>query len=125
MRGSTCSAELKIGLREDDRPIIEEIRNTLKCGTIQHLSNQSARLKGGNGLDAMVFRIRAINETCQMLIPILDRYPLRTRKAHDYSKWREAALLINRGDHLAGGKHKLFALKQEMQANRKAQILAS
>ncbi len=115
IQGNSCSAELKISMREDEDKIIKEIQSTLQCGRVGYLSNRAMRFAGGNGRDAIAFRVKAINEVCGIIIPLLDAYPLKTRKLQSYLKWRKGALLVREKAHVSGRLQELYALKQDLE----------
>ena len=79
--GGSLICTMIVGLRVDDRPILEEVRQATGIGALYEARRPSCTL-----LRWEVTR----KAECVELISILDRYPLRTRKARDYALWREA-----------------------------------
>jgi hypothetical protein len=90
---------LTITLREDDKYIIEEIKSTLECGRIYYISYKHERVKGHHACNQWRWTVRDISSIVQIIIPLLDHYPLRTKKAHDYVIWRKAALIKSSKAH--------------------------
>lgn|SRR5262245_30505875 len=90
-------AALKIGLRADDRAILELIQSFLGCGNIHSFS------RSGNRGDVAVFDVGAVGDLAEIVIPHFDRYPLRAKKRHNYLLWREAVLLLH-ANHIRGGR---------------------
>jgi len=68
-----------VGLHPCERPVLDDVLERTGLGTI-HTQARMVR-----------WQIRARGD-CVGLIELLDRYPLRSRKAADYALWREAVL---------------------------------
>jgi hypothetical protein len=85
----TGIAKFVVSLRDDDRPILDEIQAFLGCGTvharIHHASKPQSRLS--------VSRVEQLVDT---VIPTFERYPLRAKKRHDFPVWCEGVRLIYR-----------------------------
>ncbi len=75
-----------IGLRRDDLPILEEIRTRINVGRIK-VSHQNKEQNPQARL--IVTRKRE----CFRLIDIFDLFPLRAKKARDFSIWKEAGMI--------------------------------
>ena len=90
------AAHLSIVLREDDQAIIEEIYCTLKCGVIHRVSKKGDRRVGKRSSDQFLWRCRKIDEVVDIVIPLLNHFPLKTKKRFDYFVWKEAALTISK-----------------------------
>ena len=86
-----CQFHLR--LRDDDKQILEEIRDTLGIGKI---CNTPADTKHGyNKRPGVVLRVSAIKD-CVALVNLFDKYPLRAKKRRDYEIWREAVFELQR-----------------------------
>lgn len=109
---------LVITMRDDETNVIAEIMNTLRVGSVYHVSKEYDRRNGRQSADQWMWRCNRIDEVIGVIIPLFDSFPLKTRKANDYRIWREAALLI-----VSGGNRtqlpKLHALKQQLVKQRK------
>jgi len=75
----------RIGLRDDDKAILEEIHYALGIGTI---SANPIRDKH-NGQPQTRFCVNALDE-CAELMKLFDRYPLRAKKQQDFEVWKLA-----------------------------------
>lgn len=78
---SRC-CHLRIQLRDDDTAILEAIRDKTGCGAIYHRTDGPYSPRSSwycySRPDAVA------------MVEILDRYPLRAKKARDFAIWREA-----------------------------------
>lgn len=75
----------RIGLRDDDKAILEEIHRTLGIGTISANPRRSKR----EGQPQTRFCVNAI-EDCVELVKLFNRYPLRAKKQQDFEIWKLA-----------------------------------
>lgn len=82
-----------IRLRDDDRAILEEIRDTLGIGNIYDVSAGTG--PGGNGRPLASFVVTAIND-CAALVRFFDKYPLKSKKRRDYEIWQETVIELQR-----------------------------
>lgn len=79
-----------LDLREDDHGVLEEIQRMLRCGYLYRVSKQYDRLKSNRlSSDHAKLMIRKHRDIEEIVIPIFDRYPLKTKKQKDYRLWRE------------------------------------
>jgi hypothetical protein len=70
-------------LRLDDRPLLDEITQTTHIGYVDE--DHSPREGNGNPTARWLVVSKA---NCRGLVILLDRYPLRSKKARDYAVWR-------------------------------------
>ena len=75
-----------INMRADDRPMLEEIKNTLGFGRLAY------RQRGKIGHPTVAFEVSKATDLLK-LVRLFDEYPLRSRKRRDYEVWRVAVLL--------------------------------
>ena len=80
-----CAFEIK--LRDDDAPVLAEIAEWAGFGRLSGRTSR-ADCKLDEKPQAM-WTVRSKIE-CAALVDLLDRYPLRAKKARDYAVWREA-----------------------------------
>lgn len=74
-------------LREDDKPILEEIHDMLGIGNIY---NRPACTRSGFTTQAGTsFQVTAIKE-CAELVKLFEKYPLKAKKRHDFEVWKQA-----------------------------------
>ena len=79
----------RINLREDDKHILDEIRNKLGCGRIHFLrkaQHDSCRR------DQYQYSVATVVDIINTVIPLFDKYQLRAKKKYDYIKWRNTIL---------------------------------
>lgn len=76
----------QINLRDDDRAILEEIRDTLGIGKINDLS--ASTRDGLNRRPQTIFNVYALAE-CAELVKLFETYPLRAKKGKDFEIWRK------------------------------------
>ena len=88
-----CYVALIIEMRDDDAETLIEIQRTLKCGNISYRQRKN-RLVKSNG--QVTWRVQNHGDTRFILLPLLDRYPLRSRKRYDYILWRDAVLIMGK-----------------------------
>jgi hypothetical protein len=71
-----------ITLRRDDESILRELQRITGLGSIVHT-------QPNRGNPAVRWQVHA-KADCVALVILLDRYPLRAKKAADYAIWRQA-----------------------------------
>ena len=79
--------KFSIKLRDDDRPVLENIRTTLGIGSI-YASKPSAscRLRAN---PACEYAVTSLIDLHSVIVPHFDLYQLRAKKASDFAIWRE------------------------------------
>lgn len=92
------SLRFQLEIRADELPIIQEIVATVGFGLVT-LRPGMPRLSDGPGSTAVEYRCKPIcgwrvdgKANIARLVGLLDRFPLRAKKAQDYAIWREAAM---------------------------------
>jgi len=105
-----------IGLRDDDSPIIEEIADRLGFGLrVQQRGSWDDRY-GKRHNPQKFFQLNSAID-CMKLVKLLDKYPLRAKKAKSYAIWRLAVIEKMKGPKQ--DKAYLLQLRDElMAANR-------
>ena len=84
--GGPHYCHFQLGIRDDDRGVLVEIVLRTGIGRIYERPMQ------GNSQPRSVWRVYT-KVDCARLTAILDRYPLRAKKAADYALWREGVRL--------------------------------
>lgn len=79
--------QFAITLRDDDKEIIEEIRETLGIGNI--CDDPARTTPTRNKQPSSRFRVAAISE-CAELVKLFTTYPLRAKKRRDFDIWKTA-----------------------------------
>ena len=92
----TLAARFDIGLREDDLETLKDIEMRLGCGHVSVYSKGYRRHNGSLAGEAR-YSLCHSGHIENLLIPLLDDYPLRSRKRGDYSLWRKAIVLGKNG----------------------------
>lgn len=87
-RDNPCAkykCRFQIALRDDDKAILEEIRDTLGIGSISDKPVSPSCLP--NTQPQSRFRVEAIND-CAELVKLFTKYPLRAKKQRDFDIWK-------------------------------------
>jgi hypothetical protein len=88
-RRPTPYAKFVIALRDDDRPILEEIRDFFGCGTLH-----SRIHKGDNPQFRLV--VSRAEDLMATIVPFFERYPIRAKKRRDFPIWARGVELVYR-----------------------------
>lgn len=81
--------EFAIVLREDDREILERIKETFGCGRMSISKSGQAR-----------YAVNDISDLNDKIVPFFDRYRLQAKKKHDFQLWKEAVAIIKMNQRL-------------------------
>lgn len=98
--GSGYRPSFQLKIRADDRRILDEIVERTGIGYVRHAAAGGQGLSG-RGNPQLQWRVVGQAERFQ-LVQLLDRYPLRAKKARDYAIWRVAVLELQRNPHRPG-----------------------
>lgn len=93
----SCFFSLK--LRDDDTFVLREILQRTGIGKLH-----SEKTRSGGSKPATAWNIESKID-CMRLVVLLDSFPLRARKAHDYAIWRDAVMhwtSMTRGNRWSG-----------------------
>jgi hypothetical protein len=116
-RGEWYAPTFSLKLRDDDLLTLFDLAVDLGIGCVARDTSRN-----GNSRPCAVWRVQS-RADCLALAEILDRYPLRSRKARDYAVWRRAldvAGALPRGNRWHGPKDwtPLIDLKRELEQAR-------
>lgn len=101
----------EIELREDDREILEAIRDHLGCGKIYYLDYE----RYAQWKPHVKLKISKNGDLVNRIIPFFDAHPLIAKKRHSYKLFREIAFMMKRKEHLTdAGFERISLLKQQM-----------
>ena len=108
-------AYFAILLREDDREILEMMKNTLGCGNIYKMKNKQQTS----------LNIQNIHDLHDKVMPFFKLYPLRAKKLHDFKLWCQALVILynNKINKLrcSDEQHKrLLGIRKEMRVYKSA-----
>jgi len=103
-----------INLRQDDKEILEKIRNTLSCGNIYLLNRR-------DGEKLAQFIIQNMDDLYSKILPFFEKYTLRAKKRHDFELWKKALkIMYNNKKHKMRcspeDNKKLLFIREEMRA---------
>ncbi len=94
--GLLRSSTFRIGLRYDDKPILEKIRGYLGCGTIYD-NFTACKIKSTTNPSAE-FRVADIKDLATKIVPFFEKFQLRSKKKRDFDIWKkgvEVSYLVN------------------------------
>lgn len=78
--------QFQLHLRADDKPILEEIRDTLEIGAIY---DYPARINNSRSARPQAhFCVHAVDD-CAELVKVFEKYPLRAKKQCDFEIWKQ------------------------------------
>lgn len=103
-----------ITLRRDDEAILRNIVDATQCGQVYRMSATPDAARP-NAKPTSRWTVEKRAEVLS-LIRILDRYPLRAKKARDYAIWRESAFVWKASRPLGRGsdRHKNAEIWKQM-----------
>lgn len=108
--GLDARLHFQIELRADDREILERIQETIGCGHIYQLNYERYGWK-----PHAEYKVSAIREITEKLIPFLSKYPLQAKKRWSYHYFLEAVEVVVRREHLTlEGVEKLRVIRSRM-----------
>src|SRR3990167_7807184 len=81
--------EFAIMLREDDKEILESIKETIGCGRISTSKRGSVR-----------YSVNHVGDLIDKIVPFFELYPLHAKKLFDFELWREAVEIIKRNQRI-------------------------
>lgn len=100
----------EIELRDDDKNILCDICETLKCGRIYHLS-----YKRYGWAPHVKLKVSSLKDIKERLIPFLYKYPLRAKKRRSFDLFCKAVEIFERKEHLTEcGIKQLYDLRKQM-----------
>ena len=120
---------MTIGLRIDDRPILDEIARRTGLGTITISTAQSKHgtyYTPGRG-DQARWEVSRKREVAK-LAAIYERYPLRAKKRQDFEIWKRAVVIwmtINRVGSIKQDWTEMLQLRDALKTGRKLTLFRS
>lgn len=96
-RTSLCGFAFRIILREDDKTILEQIRDRLGVGRLYYRDVKKAKWASSspNTRNQWAYIVQNVVDLIRVVLPVFDKYPLRARKGDQYVAWR-AKLISSR-----------------------------
>ena len=100
----------EIELREDDKEILERVKEALQCGNIYHLTYERYR----KWRPHYKYKVSNIKDISEKIIPFFRKYPLQAKKKYSFELFSKVAELINKKHHLtAEGVGQIRKLKED------------
>ena len=87
----------EIELREDDKEILEHVKETLGCGNIYHLTYERYQ----KWKPHFKYKVSNFHDIYTRIIPFFRRYPLQAKKKYSFEKFCAVAEIIKRKEHLS------------------------
>lgn len=116
------ATSFSIGLRIDDIDVLDYIRENLGIGKV--LKHHRWKTKTPLQRHQADFSIRKAQQLQEVIIPLFDKYPLRTKKKNDYEIWRKIIMEFGwDGQHGWGVGQPRLTEKQWREAERLCQKL--
>lgn len=81
----------RIALRDDDTELLQLIRSYLECGIMCFHDNVRST---SNANPSATFSVQAVSDLMTIVIPHFERFPLRSKKRHDFAIWRQGVELM-------------------------------
>jgi ubiquinone/menaquinone biosynthesis C-methylase UbiE len=109
-----------IGLRDDDRELLEEIRRALHYSGNMYDVPLEKRKRGSLARQGTaMIQVSSMHELTTYVIPFFERYPPRGQKRQSYELWKRAVGIVRRGEHRTlEGWLELTELKERINAYR-------
>lgn len=85
----------EIELREDDEPVLREIRDSFGCGSIYYLDYE--RYKKWRPHVKLV--ISKLSDLQEKVIPFFEKYPLRAKKKKQFELFRKVVFMMVNKEH--------------------------
>ena len=82
--------ELTVVQHQRDVDLLYELRSTMNCGVVRR-----------NHGDRFCWRVRSLKNLIEIIIPFFDKYPLKSKKAVEFIKFRKVIMMMQDGKHLS------------------------
>lgn len=98
----------EIELREDDKEILERVKETLECGNIYHLEYE----KYSKWKPHYKYKVSNLRDITEKIITFFKKYPLQAKKKNSFDLFCQVAKLMLKKQHLTtSGIEQIKALK--------------
>jgi len=99
----------------DDKPLLEKLQRTLKCGRIYQLNYERYDWR-----PHVKFAVKKLEDIQRRIIPFFKKYQLRGKKKRDFDLFCQAAEIFKKREHLTRmGLSKLRRIQGRMNLRRK------
>ena len=103
--GYRLKPSFSLGLHKEDLPILNEIRQTLNCGTISFNKNM------------VQLKVEDIGSLVDKVIPFFEKYPLRAKKKYDFEIFKKIVSMMSGKEHVKSVRGFLKILKMRSRMN--------
>jgi hypothetical protein len=86
----------EIELREDDKEILERVKETLDCGNIYYLNYEKYK----KWRPHYKYKVSSLKDIRAKIIPFFQQYPLQAKKKHSFSLFSKVAEMMSNKHHL-------------------------
>jgi len=83
---TTIGLKIKIAVRRDDKTVIDYIRGQLGCGRAFLNEYRDDTYKSHKPW--VDFRVQRLEDLAEAIVPLFERYPLHTKKAEEFARWK-------------------------------------
>jgi len=80
----TPKPKIRLVLRHDDQSVLEYVHEQLGCGK-EYVVPPNAKT---HTQEAREYRVHKISDLAEVIVPLFERYPLHTKKAHEFQLWK-------------------------------------
>ena len=87
----------EIELREDDKEILERVKETLGCGSIYHLDYERYK----KWKPHCKYKVSNLKDITTKIIPFFTQYPLQAKKKQSFQKFCKVAEMMLTKEHLS------------------------
>lgn len=87
----------EIELREDDKGILERVKETLNCGNIYYLNYERYK----KWRPHYKYKVSSLKDISEKIIPFFKQYPLQAKKKHNFAIFCKVAELMLSKRHLS------------------------
>ena len=100
----------EIELREDDKEILERVKETLDCGNIYYLNYKRYK----KWRPHYKYKVSNLKDITTKVIPFFQQYPLQAKKKHEFTLFCKVAALLLAKRHLTlEGIEEIQSLKED------------
>ena len=109
--GFGVQLQFLIKMQENDKPLLDKIKNTLQCGEVYIQKETRA-----NHVQCYRYTVNSHRDILEVIIPFFQKHPLQSvTKAKSFAIFCKIAALVADGEHLKGsGIKKIKILKPKM-----------
>jgi hypothetical protein len=109
--GYNVQLHFHIKMQEKDKPLLEKVKNTFKCGTVYFQKENRT-----NHCQCYRFTVYSYKDIFKIVIPFFKKHPLQSvSKQKNFKIFCQIAELVKSGKHLKkSGIHKIKTLKSRM-----------